>query len=442
MTTTSPGADWYPDPSGRHMQRYWDGTAWTNAVAGAEGGAPQHDPIPVGTLPVPSALSRPRPAGEADEVAAVSLPVSGWFADPSGRHPLRYREGGEWSDIVATADGASRDFDSVGAAGLRVPATSATASSPAAVSVPELVGKPRSRRPLRQAAVAGVLCLAVAFGAIAVLNSGGGGEQSVKPAVLIQSAPAKTTAQASRVATSVSLNVDGKTETVQSTEGVQDPSTHVVDLTLTSPLSKFDASRQDLVVHILSTELGVVYEQISGLTFPGAKSWVRITRADVGISDAAAASGGSGDPADGLQFLQGVHDPIEIGTETVRGVATTHYGVTVDLTRLLDLIAQSSAKLSPGFASKLGHLKGKLALDQLPGGVWLDERGRVRRFELSMTVKSGSRQVTTNERDEFYDFGTEVVVTPPPANQVADFPAVVDELRNYISSLTASASTS
>ncbi len=26
-------ADWYPDPSGRHEHRYWDGTQWTEHVA-------------------------------------------------------------------------------------------------------------------------------------------------------------------------------------------------------------------------------------------------------------------------------------------------------------------------------------------------------------------------------------------------------------------------
>ena len=28
-------ADWYPDPSGRHEHRYWDGAAWTDHVSDA-----------------------------------------------------------------------------------------------------------------------------------------------------------------------------------------------------------------------------------------------------------------------------------------------------------------------------------------------------------------------------------------------------------------------
>lgn len=32
VTMTAP-ADWYPDPSGRHHYRYWDGARWTPHVA-------------------------------------------------------------------------------------------------------------------------------------------------------------------------------------------------------------------------------------------------------------------------------------------------------------------------------------------------------------------------------------------------------------------------
>lgn len=36
-------AAWYPDPSGRHQHRYWDGAAWTDHVG--DGGAQSSDPV-------------------------------------------------------------------------------------------------------------------------------------------------------------------------------------------------------------------------------------------------------------------------------------------------------------------------------------------------------------------------------------------------------------
>jgi len=37
-------AAWYPDPSGRHQFRYWQGASWTDAVA--DDGRTASDPLP------------------------------------------------------------------------------------------------------------------------------------------------------------------------------------------------------------------------------------------------------------------------------------------------------------------------------------------------------------------------------------------------------------
>lgn len=45
-----PGPDapegWYPDPTGHHAKRYWDGTSWTSVVAdkGVQGNDTPDDP--------------------------------------------------------------------------------------------------------------------------------------------------------------------------------------------------------------------------------------------------------------------------------------------------------------------------------------------------------------------------------------------------------------
>ncbi len=49
-------ADWYPDPSGRHEHRYWDGTGWTEHVAshGRQGTDPDPTPLPPPTVDRPA----------------------------------------------------------------------------------------------------------------------------------------------------------------------------------------------------------------------------------------------------------------------------------------------------------------------------------------------------------------------------------------------------
>ncbi|HXY26893.1 MAG TPA: DUF2510 domain-containing protein [Acidimicrobiales bacterium] len=44
---TGIGPGWLTDPSGRHEQRYWSGSEWTEHVS--DGGVPGTDPPPLGT---------------------------------------------------------------------------------------------------------------------------------------------------------------------------------------------------------------------------------------------------------------------------------------------------------------------------------------------------------------------------------------------------------
>ena len=39
----APAGGWHPDPTGRHQQRWWDGSAWTDQVA--DNGAVSTDPV-------------------------------------------------------------------------------------------------------------------------------------------------------------------------------------------------------------------------------------------------------------------------------------------------------------------------------------------------------------------------------------------------------------
>jgi hypothetical protein len=74
-------ASWYPDPSGRHEHRYWDGTAWTADVS--DRGVVSRDPIPQ-AAPVPAAppgAGAPYPGGGAP-TAGAPYPggAAGWGA--------------------------------------------------------------------------------------------------------------------------------------------------------------------------------------------------------------------------------------------------------------------------------------------------------------------------------------------------------------------------
>src|SRR5262245_2926338 len=72
-----PPAGWFPDPSGRHDHRYWDGHAWTDYVAdhGVQSVAPVAQAAPVVTTPAPAPMFGVAPP---PSVPTASTTASGW----------------------------------------------------------------------------------------------------------------------------------------------------------------------------------------------------------------------------------------------------------------------------------------------------------------------------------------------------------------------------
>lgn len=139
---------------------------------------------------------------------------------------------------------------------------------------------------------------------------------------------------------------------------------------------------------------------------------------------------GAADPTEALRYLTAAASKAEmVGEEEVRGVPTTRYAVTFD-----------ASKQAARLPEELRDLADELELGfPRPADVWIDDQGRLRKIQYAVTMKapaegdaspapvggSGS-QVTIQTTLELYDFGAEVRVDPPPADQVEvigpDFP--------------------
>jgi hypothetical protein len=115
------------------------------------------------------------------------------------------------------------------------------------------------------------------------------------------------------------------------------------------------------------------------------------------------------DPTSTLRFLKAASDEVEeVGTEQVRGVETTHYRATVDLSSFAGV-------------TELG------GDDEMETDVWVGEDNLIRRVKWSQSIKpQGTDQaVDAAFTCEYYDFGTEVQVEPPPAHDVQDMTQAV-----------------
>jgi hypothetical protein len=118
---------------------------------------------------------------------------------------------------------------------------------------------------------------------------------------------------------------------------------------------------------------------------------------------------GAGDPLWPLDALFGARDDaVEIGRDTVRGVAVTRYRLTVDLVR-------ADAAVPAGVNVPAGPYR---ALRRMPAEVWLDAAGLVRRVAVSAEATTAADDVENWAVVELWDFGVTVDITPPRPDEV------------------------
>jgi hypothetical protein len=121
------------------------------------------------------------------------------------------------------------------------------------------------------------------------------------------------------------------------------------------------------------------------------------------------------DPSQALQLLSGAEDFEEVGKEEVRGVETTHYRGTVDMSK----VAENAPEDLQDDIRKIVEATGERTV---PMDVWVDGDGLARRLKWTQQLPQGAA-MTMDE--ELYDFGVEVDAEPPPEDEVFDITALL-----------------
>ena len=122
------------------------------------------------------------------------------------------------------------------------------------------------------------------------------------------------------------------------------------------------------------------------------------------------------DPGELLALLRASSTRVmKTGTAVVRGVETTRYTATLELTKALEANAGSlglTALEREQLRRAAEELRRQAKQTTVPVGVFVGEDGLVRR----LTLASGGERVTV----DFWDFGADVDVEAPPATDVTD----------------------
>lgn len=203
-------------------------------------------------------------------------------------------------------------------------------------------------------------------------------------------------------------------------------------------LPGFDG-KLDAIMDVADTP--VQYMRLPGLEDElDGKHWMKI---DVGgalrevcpeLDFEALLSAQSGDPTSGLQFLDGATRVEVVGQDTVRGAETTRYHVVVNVLEA----AESGPEAARGTMRKLAKLYTNPEQEM---DVWLDDDDRVRRYEQSIDNASVKLPDCLNNPEtagmfrtgtmhfvyELYDFGADVNVELPKANDVVDLQELMED---------------
>lgn len=190
----------------------------------------------------------------------------------------------------------------------------------------------------------------------------------------------------------------------------------------------FDANQGTMNVTVAGNATQVIvtkktiYAKLPGVLGAGAKPW-----ASFSLNGPTASAGGFdqivklADPREALLRLKLADGMSKVGTEKLRGVATTHFRGVVDLSD------KSLAKLNEEDRAEAKTFRDQLGAPTHPIDLWLDGAGRVRRFEAALTGSSGDKPVTVKTHIDLFDFGSKVTVKVPPPNLVRDISSLTED---------------
>lgn len=152
---------------------------------------------------------------------------------------------------------------------------------------------------------------------------------------------------------------------------------------------------------------GSMYMNMGALLGPRAdvvlhgKDWVSVDMAAMG------AGGGTQNPADLLQSLRGAGDVRLVGHDEIDGTATDHYHAEIDLRQAIAKVPEQYRAAAARGMQVLGNT--------FPVDVWIDADGLPRRFAIDIELPGTG---SVKERIDYSDFGADVSVVAPPADQV------------------------
>jgi hypothetical protein len=272
----------------------------------------------------------------------------------------------------------------------------------------------------------GFLVPAAAAVAIAVSGCGSGGSVAGDP--VAKAAAATTSAHGSRLAMDMTMSTAALPQPIHMTaNGVMDPVTKqgriVVDMSDLAGVAggSIKASQLKATEILDGTTFYMRLPLLDG-KLPGHKKWMKVDIAKagqaLGLNLGQFMQPGQ-DPTQQLAYLRTVSGAKKVGSETIRGVPTTHYHGFARLDRYPQLLPPSQRASARAAVQRLTKLIGA---NGYPIDAWVDKAGMIRRVRFTMSTKipQTTQRMKMAIQEDLYDFGVDANVPPPPSDEVFD----------------------
>lgn len=244
--------------------------------------------------------------------------------------------------------------------------------------------------------------------------------------LLAASADAVSAAKSAKMSIAVALTVSGKSVTVTA-DGAFDFKARAGELTMDMSAMGLPGGRGRMQARVLGSVVYMNLGDLIGATNTtaarelGGKHWVKLDSTTLADQGGAAGFGtlGSSDPTSTLDALRGVASDVkDLGHESVRGADTTHYAVTIDLTKALGHLPAASRDAAAQSLKMFGE-------GSVPADVWIDGDGRPRKFMMNLDATHASGTTLGALTLELYDYGTPVDVQAPPDSDTFDMTSML-----------------
>jgi hypothetical protein len=168
---------------------------------------------------------------------------------------------------------------------------------------------------------------------------------------------------------------------------------------------------------------GALYMRSPQLTakLPGGARWIKLDLAELAQAtglDLQSLTSGQSNPAQVLEYLKASGGTVtRVGSETIRGIPTTHYRATINLAAVL----RKEAAASHGDAAQaIEKLLPQSAGTTVPVEVWVDSHDLVRRMSMVLSESAAGERVKVLLALELFNFGATPSVNVPAPGEVLD----------------------